>query len=45
MDIDMDLTMGALFMLFGKGNFFPTATHHLVNPSSLHPSWTFLYGT
>jgi hypothetical protein len=45
MDIDMDLAMGALFMLFGKGSFLPTATHHLVNPSSLHPSWTFLYGT
>jgi hypothetical protein len=38
MDIDMDLAMGALFMLFGKGNFLPTTTHHLVNPSSFHPS-------
>jgi len=41
----MDLAMGAFFMLFRKGSFVPIATHHLVNPSSLHPSWTFLYGT
>ncbi len=45
MDIDMDLPMSALFMLFRKGSFFQMTTHHLVNPSSLHPSWTFLYGT
>jgi hypothetical protein len=41
----MDLAMGALFMSIRKESFVPIATHHLVNPSSLHPSWTFLYGT